>query len=227
MAALATIPGREEALALCLASLRPQVEYLAVVCHDVLEPPACVRELADEFACEPDTAGSAAGLRWAGDWEGLYLKCDDDFEYPENYVAEMLRWVKRWKGKALVACHGRRLIPKADLYIQCDLKASPQEGNGGAFINYPGACAIAWDTRLQVPPRIPEKNLEEPYLARWAQERHVPIWLVPKEAGWLKYLLNGHEGPTIWSKEKAEGFKDRNRLISEQTARAEWRVFRA
>ncbi len=228
LAALATVPGREAALTRCLTSLRPQVAELRVVCHDMTEPPAIVRELADAWICEPDTQGSASKLRWSRDWSGLYLGCDDDFLYPENYAATMLRWVRRWRGKALVCCHGRLFPAKPESYLDHKHKAAPLWPSKGGWLNFPGAAGIAWDSRLKVPDRVPEKNQEEAYLALWAQANRVPIWLVPKPRGWLEWLLP-RDGSvrTIYSDEKSDGYSIRHRLVAEQNAKGGWQCYKA
>lgn len=217
LAVLATIPGREEALARCLASLRPQVDELRVICHGVDEAPRFVTNFADRVACEPDRFGSAAKLRWAREWRGLYLGCDDDLLYPVDYVATMARWVKRWKGRALCAIGGRLFSDHGDRYpADAQRMGYPVGGNAGAWINYPNAAGLAFDTRLQVPSFIPEKNQEEAYLAIWAQRHAVPIWLVPKRDHWVKWLLDAkNPGPTIWEDEKGREYPERNRLIRE------------
>jgi hypothetical protein len=225
LAVVATLPGREAALARCLASLRPQVESLRVICHDVDTPPECVREFADEWVCEPDTQGSAAKLRWAREWKGLYLGCDDDLQYPINYVSTMLRWVRRWKGKALVTAHGRVLTPRATRFTDVVESKAPQQANDGMWLNYPGGCGLAFDTRLNVPSVVPGKNLEEAHLAVWAQQQRIPIWLVPHRADWLTYLLKGSDLPTIWAEEKAANFANRNAVLAPQ-AQAGWTVLR-
>lgn len=215
LAALATVPGRESSLAQCLASLRPQVDELRVVCHDVKEPPPCVRDLADAWICEPDTRGSAAKLHWARSWTGLYLGCDDDLRYPADYAATMSRWVKRWKGHALCCIGGRIFRDHANVYPAGGEQAGyPVGGNDGQWVNYPNAAGLAFDTRLNVPSRIPEKNQEEAYLTLWAQRHRVPIWLVPKPKGWLAWLLDAtNPGPTIWASEKRDRYSVRNRLM--------------
>lgn len=215
LAALATVPGREEALRKCLLSLRPQVDKIHVVCHDMTTVPACVQELADEAICEPDTRGSAAKLHWSGNHVGLYLGCDDDFLYPPDYVETMRRWVRRWKGRALVTCHGRVMKPDSVEFGNVHAFWPPQGPTTGTWLNYPGGCAMAFDTRLQVPSTVPGKNLEEAYLAVWGQYRKVPIWLVPHPDGWLKYLLKDDpKVPTIWTAEKKARFANRNAVFA-------------
>ena len=204
-----------EALAVALASLRGQVDVLAVVCHDMAEPPACVKAVADLWVCEPDTRGSAAKLHWARSWDGYYLACDDDFMYPTDYAATMRRWVDAHARRALVVGHGRVLREDAKTFLQAEWFAAPRQANVGGWVNYPGCCALAFHTDLRVPDRVEGKSMEEPQLARWAQWTQTPIWLVPHAADWLQYLLP-ESAPTIWAEEKGNGFAARNAVIAQQ-----------
>lgn len=230
LAVIPTIPGREAALAVALASLRPQVTELRVLCHDMTEPPECVREYATGWVCEPDRHGSAAKLRWAREWDGLYLGCDDDLHYPDDYVRVMHGWVRRWRGRALCAIGGWRFTGHETQYPDgpgVQQLGYPIGGNRGEWVNYPIAAGLAFDTRLMVPSIIPEKNQEEAYLALWAQRHRVPMWLVPKAKGWLRWLLpRENPGYTIWAAERADGYAIRKRL-AEEPARNGWKLFTA
>lgn len=214
LAALATIPGREAVLAGALTSLRPQVEVLRVVCHDMAEPPACVRQLADEWVCKPDGEGAAAKFRWAGSWSGLYLAVDDDFAYPPDYVETMRRWVRRWKGAALVVGCGRILSPTTARFQDAKRIFAPRQDCPGGWINYGCSGVLAFDTRLQVPSTFPVRNADEAGLAVWAQRRRVPFWLVAHKAGWLRYLIEDREAPTVWKAARADGFTARNGVLA-------------
>lgn len=215
LAVLATIPGRQRTLRRCLESLRPQVDTLRVVLNGFRMVPHEVRGLVDEWCIEEeDTRGSAAKLHWARRWDGIYFGCDDDWEYPPDYVERMTRWLSLIEEPAIVCCHGRVLKPRARTFTDVVFAAAPQQENDGRWLNYPGAAGIAWDAgRMNVPEFVPGKNLEEVHLAVWAQRNRVPIWLVPHEARWLKWLLEGSGLPTIWEEEKRAGFANRNAVI--------------
>lgn len=221
MAVLATIPGREAALERCLASLRPQVKELIVICHDARRPPACVPHFATNYMCEHDRHGSAAKLYFARSWQGLYLGCDDDLLYPADYEATMRRWVARWRGRALCCIGGRIFTGHASRYPdEGTLAGYPVGDNAGQWVNYPNAAGLAFDTRLNVPTMIPEKNQEEAYLTIWAQEHQVPCWLIPKRKGWIKWLLDPRNpGFTIWKDESGRAYPERNRLAAAIAAR--------
>ena len=227
LAVVATMPGREDALRDCLFSLRDQVDELRVICHDMKEPPDVVVAICDKYVCEPDRLGSAAKMRWAREWAGLYLGCDDDIQYPPDYVDVMRRWVKRWKGQALVTCHGRVLRSEPDKpnrgFKDQTYAAYAFAQTDQAWLNYPGGCAIAFDTRLNVPTEYSSKSCEEAGLAVWAQLNQVPIFLVPHPENWLHYLLPSGHKETIWEEEKSSGFARRNAELAKHTG--PWTVY--
>jgi hypothetical protein len=224
---MATVPGREDAVRQALASLRPQVERIHVVCNGFEKAPAEVLEFADVTVCDPsDSHGSAAKLAWSRRFVGLYLGVDDDFAYPPDYVETMKRWVKRWRGRALVVCHGRVLKRDARRFEDVERASAPQQENTGGWLNYPGACGIAFDSRLDVPDVVPGKNLEEVHLAEWAQLHRVPVWLVPHPEKWLRYLLEGSKVPTIWEGEKRARFANRNAVIAPRGTGPGWQVYK-
>jgi hypothetical protein len=131
-------------------------------------------------------------------------------------------YVKRFRGRALVTCHGRILNEQSSGFVDAAFHAQAFGKTYGTFLNYPGACALAFDTRLKVPTEY-TRNCEEAGLAIWAQEHRVPIWLVPHSPDWLKYLLPRDEKKTIWTEEKASGFARRNAVLAHH--RAAWKVY--
>lgn len=213
LAAVVTMPGRS--VERTLRSLRDQVDRLHVYLNGYRKVPSVVAALADEYRLDPhNTRGSAGKLAWADQWDGLYLGCDDDLAYPGNYVATMRATVAQWSSRAVVTCHGRILRPDARSFHEASfaahaLRSVPE----GRWLNYPGGCALAFDTALGVPV-LTGKNVEEPLLAVWAQRHEVPIWLQPHTADWLTYLLpppgDPREPPTIWNEECRTGFVRRN-----------------
>lgn len=222
MAAVVTIPGRP--VERVLRSLRGQVDVLAVFCNGFMDPPAIVRALADLIATDPDDLrGSSRKLHWADQWDGLYLACDDDIEYPADYAKTMAREVARWDGVALVTSHGRVLRPYAKSFSDCHYSARPFRDEAGRWLNYPGGGTLGWDSSvLHVPPDFPDlpKNREQLGVALWAQDHGVPIRLVAHSAEWLTPLPV--TGRTIWAEEKRAGFPA-NAIIAE--AERPWTVF--
>lgn len=196
--------------------------------------PAIVEELADEVVLDPEnTAGAATKLRWADRWDGTYFACDDDLAYPPDFCDVLERWLEHWGRRAIVSTHGRVLRPSARSFFDTIWTCRTlDELPRGRWVNWLGACALAFDTALEVPATFPGRNLEEPCLAVWAQERRVPLWVVPHPAGWLEYLLDRHvvepdptqPGYTIWCEEKAGGFVNRDAPIAAYGSRHLWTV---
>ena len=230
LAVVVSMPGREQVLRRALESLHPQVDTLALFWNGSWEScPAFAKAIIDRGTIAYDdtnTRGSGAKLHWSRTWDGLYLACDDDLAYPPDYVATMRSWVERWDRQALVTCHGRVLRPHAERFKDAEFTAHAlREVPEGRWLNYPGGCALAFDTSLNVPPDMPGKNVEEGCLAVWAQTHQVPIWLVPHAADWLEYLLPLHGAHyTIWTDELAHGFRNRNSVLAPQGRGAGWAV---
>ena len=217
LAVVVTMPGRP--LEQVLASLRPQVDELAVYYNGFDSVPKSAVPV-DHVRCDPaNKVGSSGKLFLNREWDGIYLACDDDLRYPPDYVQVMRDAVRQWDGRALVTCHGRVLHTGCFETARSTYRAL---GNcPDRWLNYPGCCALAFDTRLEVPDVFP-KNNEESALAVWAQQHGVPIWLLPHRADWLQSLLpDNYEGSTIWKAEKAAGFANRNGMLSQI---ADWSV---
>lgn len=200
LAALATIPSRERFLPRVLASLRPQVDVLCVYLNTYTDAPACVRELADHYVCDPENKGAEAKLFWsnkpsfspAEDDGFFYLSCDDDLVYPPNYADTMCREVDRWSGRAIVTCHGRVYRPDATHWshvIPSSVGLFYKRVNGGWWVNYSGTGVMAFHTgRVPVPNQWSQRNILDAQLAVWAQRERVPMWLAPHDARWIKPL---------------------------------------
>jgi len=217
LAVVVTMPGRP--LEQVLASLRPQVDELAVYCNGFKSVPKSAA-IADHVRCDlANSVGASGKFFLSRQWEGIYLACDDDLCYPPDYVERMRDAVRQFDGRALVTCHGRVL--DAGCFEAAEETYRALDDCPGRWLNYPGSCALAFDTWLRVPDVFP-KNNEESALAVWAQRRGVPIWLLPHCAGWLETLLPPkYDGPTVWKAEKAAGFANRNAMLSQI---ADWPV---
>jgi hypothetical protein len=224
LAAIATMPGRP--LAVVLRALRPQVDRLHVYSNGRVQVPDAVRALADEWREDPENLrGSAGKFAWADTWDGLYLGCDDDLLYPSDYVATMRAAVAQWDGRVIVTTHGRVLRPTAVRFDDAAFVGRTVHGTPGQWLNYAGACGVAFHTALGVP-AFTRHNVEEPELAVWAQQQRVPIWLLPHRADWITSLLppTMPPGSTIWLEEKAMGFRRRNAVLAPIGMNGGWQV---
>lgn len=224
LAAIASIPTRAHLLPRALRSLRPFVDVLAVYLNGFDEVPDAVAELADLHVCDPKNRGAEGKLHWAGQHDGIYLSCDDDFAYPADYVPTMVEAVERWGGRAIVTAHGREYRGEPSGFydfVRKRLGIVHHEVKRGYWVNHPGTGVMAWDARrVRLPGEWPERNVADMQVALWAQRNAVPIWLIPHPARWIESFAtldpNG-----IFRTSQAEGHARRNALLRQ----TDWRLF--
>lgn len=230
LAALAAIPGRADILPSVLGSLRPQVDLLCVYLNGWDHVPECVHDLADEYVLSRENRGAERKLNWAQSHEGIYCSCDDDFEYPPDYVETMVSAIERFGGRAIVTAHGRQYKPKASTVNDVLPKTVGmyyRRVHLGWWVNYGGTGVMAWDaSRIKVPTEWPERNMLDVQLSAWAQRQRISMWLVGHEAHWLESLLP-MDPKGIYKSSQRENHARRNRLIREHGAQYGWRLYRA
>lgn len=238
IAVIPTIPGRIGTLHAALNSLAPQVDELHLVLNEwpllFQEQESALYARMTDVAkarttfhrAQPDL-GSAGKMLFAESISDvdLYIGCDDDWDYPPDFVSTMRHWVERYHGTVICCAHGRVLRPEAEEFFDVrGVPITPQGGSPGAWVNYPGCAAVAFNPQvLSIMPDLFEKNLEEAGLAVWAQRHEVPIWAVPKPPYWLRYTRGG-DRETLWDKGQKDGFPDRGRVL--RTLGADWKVNR-
>lgn len=235
VAALASTPRRAHLLPRVLASLRPQVDLLHVYLNEQTTAPACVRELADDFVCDPQNRGAEAKLSWSSrpsfsransESDGFcYLSCDDDFIYPQNYVSTMVAAVQKWDGRAIVTAHGRSYAGRARGFFDIvpgSLGTIHRRVAAGRWINHAGSGVMAWDSRkVRIPSEWPERNATDAQVSVWAQRNKIPIWLVPHPAKWLASLASS-DPQGIFRTSQRDKHRTRNALISS----VDWHLYK-
>lgn len=210
-AALATIPGRP--LKAVLESLRPQVDRLCVWCNGPSGILLGLAKLIDEVVIDPTNARRDCGKFGFVNGDSLYLTCDDDLQYPGDYVETMQRSVERWKGQCIVSVAGRRYKGQPAGFQDTvstwrwNLTLSRHK-----WANYVITCATAFDARVVPVPSTLMHLDADAALTEWAQDHRVPVYLLPHPGHWLRYLLPP-DAPTLWQGHKAENFRTRNAFI--------------
>jgi hypothetical protein len=230
LAALATQPKRGHLLERALASLRPQVDSLHVFLNGFAAVPECVRALADEHVLSAENQGAERKLHWADGHDGIYLSCDDDFIYPQDYVETYVAAIARWDGRAIVTAHGRQ-YPERPANVGDILPGSVgivhHRVKVGRWVNHGGTGAMGWDARrVHVPRDWPERNMADMQVSVWAQTAGVPIWLIPHRAGWI-HSLAAVDPKGIYRTSQAEGHVRRNALLRRHSEEKGWSVFEA
>lgn len=227
LAALATIPRRVELLEQTLASLRPQVDRLHVYLngYDLDKVPACVHEYADAFAFSATNEGAERKFWWADKHDGIYLSCDDDIVYPDNYVATMTAALAEHGG--IVTAHGRTYLGRPETVhnvVPGSIGIYHRRIDNGHPVNHGGTGVMCWDTReVSMPTAWPLKNIADMQVAVWAQLEGVPMWLIAHQANWLKSGAL-HDPESIWHASRVDGHRRRSELLRQHGERTPWRM---
>jgi hypothetical protein len=229
LAVLATIPRRSALLEKTLASLRPQVDKLHVFLNGYAldQVPACVRELADQFAFAAENEGAERKFYWADKHEGVYLSCDDDITYPDNYVETMVGELSEHPDH-LVTAHGRTFLGKPSSVHEVapgSIGIYHRRVDNGHAVNHGGTGVMCWDTRsVRMPTEWPLQNIADMQVAVWAQLERVPMWLIGHQANWLKSDTL-HDPNSIWHASRVDGHRRRSDLLRQHGERTPWRMF--
>lgn len=218
-AEIASLPGRP--LEQAVRSLLDQVDEVGVWLNGYADLPDWFRELPEEklqYALDPGNSGSSAKLYAASELENTYyFACDDDLEYPPDYVARMLAPFQEWGNGIIVTACGRTLTPNARNWYDSQgerryIAAVPE----ARWINYLGGCAFAFHTSLQLP-RIDPPNEEEAVLSVWAQRHGVPIRLIERPYDWPKRLPLAPGAFTLYEQAARERFVTRTEIVQQVT----------
>ena len=213
-AGVASLPGRP--LEQVVASLWRQVDAMGIYLNGYDDVPPFLRDAVGITVIrDTENQGSSAKLHWRQEWDGVYFACDDDLEYPPDYVERMLQPFREFGDGLLVTACGRTLIPHArtwhDVRGEARYVAAVPEAR---WINYLGGCAFAFHTSLALP-EIDPPNEEEAVLSVWAQREGVPIRLIQRSYDWPKRIPLAPRSFTLYDAAAREGFATRSRIIQQ------------
>lgn len=214
---IATVEWRRRSLQLVVEALRPQVDAVRVYLNDgevpdFLAPVECVR--AQDALGDLGTHGKFYFCeREPSDY---YLTCDDDIEYPLDYVERLVSELDRREGEAIVGIHGDVLAPP---YKSQDGR---QNFFYGSALEQPQAVhLLGTGTTILCPAKVPVtldafrvRNHADIQLAIWAQQRGVPMVAVPRPERWLKDYPEGFDERSHWATAKSSGLKMWDTLIA-------------
>lgn len=218
VAGIASLPGRP--LRQAVQSLLHQVDSVGVWLNGYSAVPGWLQQLSDSSDVpvirHEGNAGSSRKLHWATPQppDTLYLACDDDLEYPPDYVARMREESERWGHGVIVTACGRTLRPDARGWRDWQgdgryVSAVPE----GRWINYLGGCAFAFRPDALELPFIDPPNEEEAVLSAWAQERGIPIRLLARPHDWPKRIPLVPGSFTLYEQAARDRFTTRSAII--------------
>jgi len=166
------------------------------------------------FIILDNSRGDAAKFYYIQRRRGWIFTCDDDLEYPPNYVNYTIRLLKLW-GNVVISYHGRTLRerPISSYYAplnrieayRClgDVPVNARVDVGGT-----GVMAFHSDTIKGLHyNNFKAPNMADIWMALWCEDSGVKI-IVPKHTkGWIKYLDPEHKGKTIFDTESVNDKK--------------------
>ncbi|MBT8454174.1 MAG: hypothetical protein KJO40_19580 [Deltaproteobacteria bacterium] len=203
IACFASIPTREHPLRRAVHSMLDQVDYVYVYCNGLKVPPKGLEDdrISVTLSREAGWKGSEAKWYWSDgakfrmhqlEHVDVYFTCDDDIEYPSDYVASMTAALDRHPG-SVVGVHGVRLKEPVVAYPGCiDLYANFRVGlEDDARCHLLGTGTVAFR-----PAELPDfdlstfyiPNMADVWLGVWARERGIELWTPRRQRKWLKPL---------------------------------------
>ena len=193
-AGIATIPGRERALQKAVASLVHQVDTVGVYLNGHEKVPEFLKRDKIEVITGDNSLGDAAKFWWFDQLKDgdVYLSCDDDLKYPDNYAWSASAALNDQDG--IITYHGSIMKPGARFYYtgrkhvyQCthDVSETKRVHVGGT-----GVMAIRKGS-IDLPMSVFKlPNMADLWVAIQAINQDIPITVMEHKKDWIKYLKN-------------------------------------
>lgn len=192
---LTTIPDRTLSLEQTVNSLLPQVDKIFIFLHGYtpVNLPSFLEgndkiELA--YDIEWGDKGDIDKFHFVNDLKGYVLICDDDLIYPEDYAERMIKAIERHNRKALITAHGTIVFPLPIVNYYMDRYCYPclTDVLEEAEVQIGGTGVMAFHTDIKFDPILTDKtpNMADIWVAIWARERNIPIYVEPHTGGWIK-----------------------------------------
>ena len=192
-ASLATIPARERGLERVVEALLPQVDALGVHLNGHARVPRWLdrEKVIVVRSQDGGDRGDAGKFSWAGTTSGYQLVCDDDMDYPGDYVERLVEGIERHGRRAVVGFHGAVLgDPVVDYFRSRRLLHFTSGLTADTPVHVLGTGAAGYHVsaiRVTVED-FPEPNMADISLALLGQHRRVPFVCLRREPGWLAEL---------------------------------------
>lgn len=208
-AGVATYPPREECLNDLIESVLPQVDNLCLYLNRYENPPDSIGSVLKEpeaarglhFVIDSTGAPKASGkFRWINR-EGYIFTLDDDICYPDNYFTHLIGWIEKLKRKAFVGVHGvvfasEVLNLHAGRGSSVLKKYNFSDGlDALTRVHLIGTGTLAFHSSLiadcnrelynVMNSSVDYENANDECLAVFARQRDMPMFIVPRKAGWL------------------------------------------
>lgn len=196
---IASIAGRQKALAECIESLLNQSYpvsaihvYLNKVPRDskweqpVLNKKVHLYHSEDVLqSVEDGDIGDVGKFFWCDSWENIIFTCDDKLIYGKDYVKTMVNRVERYGGEVVCTMHGRLLKPHSTSYYwdPAEFYGCTMPQKEDKWIHELGTGVMALDASVIKEPIdlvkvFPYTNMTDIYWSMEMQRRGIPMLMV-------------------------------------------------
>jgi hypothetical protein len=203
---VATMLGRELSLKETVASIIDQVDQLIIyqngysATFDFLKHPRIKVISSLDTGVDMGDAGKFYTI--SDHLNAIYFSIDDDLIYPSNYVERLVYELDKLNYKAIITCHGRNLVEGASSYykqieksFRCldGVKEFSQVQFGGTGVmafHTEQVCISFKDFKLP--------NMADVWFALYANNKSIPIFVIPFDRGWINYSDKFDHSKTIY-----------------------------
>jgi hypothetical protein len=193
---MATFPKRFGIIQSVIEALAPQLDRLYVYVNETTEGFPDLSHLGNiivldgrEHVGNLSANGKIYPLKYMQDCTIFTL--DDDFIFPPDYVAQNLAVLRRFKGQCAVTTHGSIFPMRTDWYYErTHIFMSTNAVRSLELCTLAGSGTFAFDQRvLKVnPDDFFAEIMVDLRLSLLARDAGLPIWVLPRTAGWLHFL---------------------------------------
>jgi hypothetical protein len=220
---LATIKERTTNLELTVKSIINQVDKLIVYQNGYKEIFNFLENPKIEIISSLDTKidmGDAGKFYKVGQYSNCYyLTIDDDLIYPEDYVLNILTYLKKYENKVIVSHHGKLMNEGSKSYYNDILKnyRCLDEVTDLSPIHFGGTGVMGMylsDNHHLKFELFKSPNMADTWIGKYAEDNNITILILPHKKEWLKYSLDLNDNNTIYRKYK-NNHKTQNKILQE------------
>ncbi|MCH1884302.1 FkbM family methyltransferase [Agrococcus sp. ARC_14] len=185
---IASMPGREEALAQVLRILSPQADEVFVYLNNSEEVPPELHALHNvRYFTGPDL-GDRGKFSFLDGFSGYYLTCDDDIAYARYHVSSIIDGIERYGRKAIVGWHGSLFTEEFEKFYESRSRKVLsfrflRGKDTGVHLLGTGVCGFHTDTARPQFEEFVHPNMADAFLAIHAQSREIPMVVLAHQGG--------------------------------------------
>ena len=228
-AAICSIPARLDTLRRTIRSLQHQVDSILLYLDKYDEVPADLAEnpklsifRSQDFSTDHRDNGKFIGYNGlAGRGAPFYyFTCDDDIEYPHDYVATMIRSLRGLDNRVVLGVHGVIVEENPRNYFRrrFNFHFTDNAIDSCRLVNNLGTGTVGFHSRAFSsidPQRWPRGGMVDIFFAIECKKKLIPMVCIDRHSGWLIDLDESKSTPTLFRE-----FKEKEALITTELKRA-------